>query len=844
MVAPVYATDLTDINLVNTAGGTTGWTAIGTGGAGLASETDYFIQGDGCVSKSGWTAATKGMIYDATTTTIAAGDALFIWVKQNNRNLLDTTTNGGVQVIVGSATGAYDHFYVDGSETEGSDLAGWRNYAIDPTQTPSTTTGSPTNTNFIGCLWKILGSGTLKGSPNGIDAFRHGRELQCTNGETANYATFDGAATYDADTTRAWGLLTPALGNYLFHGAFVMGTTGTAVDFRDSNRSIYVLNDLFVPSTFNEFEIRNASSNVEWTNIQIVHQGTVSPSTMTLNVGTFTGDLCRFVGAGTTTFNSNGSSACTNSTWEDSGQIVLNQADISGSSVLTPTVAADEGAVYDNRTTSGATSLTELEGCTFTMGTNAHHAIRFGTNVAHELTLTNCAFNGFGATNDANDSILRFDATSGSININLINCTVDGSPATTSNFTIDDAAGITVTPVINPVTTLITCIDANGDPVSGARVLVETGDADQVGSPTYDTISYIGGNSVANASTASLSLTHGLTIASGDVLIVMVNGNNTTTDGITDNNGSFPFTQAFQEAHPATASTGQYAIFYRVAGGSEPTSYTFDQAAADRLEWVILQFRNVDNTTPFDVTPSASTRNSSESGTTATAPSINTVTDGAMGICGFFLDSTSSFSAYTNSYTNEVEAATHHQAVAAVSRIFSTAGATGTTSATISADRSSHSQQFALKPSSTPGAPLGFPYRESVSITQSAGTATVTHTDHGLATNDYVVIRGAQPDGYNKQAQITVTGANSYTYSVDSGLSSPATGSPVSSYAPISGTTNASGQIQSSKTWPAAQSLVGWARKTSASPYYKTAPISVADASSGSSTTALMILDE
>jgi hypothetical protein len=142
------------------------------------------------------------------------------------------------------------------------------------------------------------------------------------------------------------------------------------------------------------------------------------------------------------------------------------------------------------------------------------------------------------------------------------------------------------------------------------------------------------------------------------------------------------------------------------------------------------------------------------------------------------------------------------------------------------------------------GGASGFPYQDSVSITQTGGTATVTHTAHGLASNDYVVIRGAQPDGYNKQAQITFVSANSYTYTVDSGLSSPATGSPVSSYAAISGTTNGSGVIQSSKTWPAAQSLAGWARKSTSSPYYRQSAISISDASGGSDVTVQLISDE
>lgn len=617
MVAPVYATDLSDYDQADAVAN---YSALGGGSAGLADETDYFIETPQCVSKAGFTATTKGiMLDDAGSRTVASGDAIFVWGKQNNRNLMDTVANGGMQVVIGNSTSAYDHFYVDGNNSAGSDLAGWRTYAVDPTQTPSTTTGGgAAGTNLVGFLWKILGSGSLKGNPNAIDVQRHGRELTCTDGDAGNgYATFDGAATFDANNTRRWGILTPVAGGYQFHGAFVMGTVSTSVDFRDSNRNIVVLDDPFLPAGFNEFEIRNSSSNVEWTGITIQHLGTNTPSVLTLNVGTFTGDNCRFAGCSTTTFASTGS--CINSQWSLSGRINLNQADISGSSILESTVAADEGAVFDDRTTTGATSITELDNCTFSIGANAHHAIRFGANVDDDITLTGIEFTGFSSTNDANNSTLRFDATTGTMNVNLIDCTVDGNPATTSNVGVDDAAGITVTLVVNPVTTKITVTDTAGTPLQSARVLLETGDN----------------------------------------------------------------------------------------GGAS-----------------------------------------------------------------------------------------------------------------------------------------GFPYQDSVSITQTGGTATVTHTAHGLASNDYVVIRGAQPDGYNKQAQITFVSANSYTYTVDSGLSSPATGSPVSSYAAISGTTDVNGEIQSSKTWPASQSLTGWARKSTSAPYYRQSAISIADASGGSDVSVQLISDE
>jgi uncharacterized phiE125 gp8 family phage protein len=67
------------------------------------------------------------------------------------------------------------------------------------------------------------------------------------------------------------------------------------------------------------------------------------------------------------------------------------------------------------------------------------------------------------------------------------------------------------------------------------------------------------------------------------------------------------------------------------------------------------------------------------------------------------------------------------------------------------------------------------------SLTQTGGTATATVTNHGYITGEYVIIKGATPDGYNGDHQITVVDANTFTYSVSAALASPATGTIKSS---------------------------------------------------------------
>jgi hypothetical protein len=54
---------------------------------------------------------------------------------------------------------------------------------------------------------------------------------------------------------------------------------------------------------------------------------------------------------------------------------------------------------------------------------------------------------------------------------------------------------------------------------------------------------------------------------------------------------------------------------------------------------------------------------------------------------------------------------------------------------------------------------------------------------------------------------------------------SPATGTITSTFAPINALTNSSGVVTDTRTWGADQAIEGWARKSSASPYYKTGPI-------------------
>lgn len=139
-----------------------------------------------------------------------------------------------------------------------------------------------------------------------------------------------------------------------------------------------------------------------------------------------------------------------------------------------------------------------------------------------------------------------------------------------------------------------------------------------------------------------------------------------------------------------------------------------------------------------------------------------------------------------------------------------------------------------------------FPYQESVTIVNSGTTATVAHTGHGMATNDYVVIEGASLQANNGVFQITVNGVDEYEYTMSSTPGSSPTGAITSTFVALYGLSNSSGIVTTSREYGDDQPVSGWARKsTSVGQLYKPGPISeTIDAENGMTTSAILIADE
>lgn len=292
MAAATYTTDLTLVNDAESGTWTelTGYTA---GSAVTVPDTDYYIQGSGCVTQAtgGKTGLQVGMAYDYGSDLGAAwtaGDCFFIWSVFLGGNSIDTLANGGIRLGVGSANGDMKMWYLVGSDYGRNPYGGWQNVVFDPTETETTsdqTIGTPTAGvyQWFGSLLNMVAA-VSKGNLHGVDAIRYGRgQLIVELGDLANgYATFGALATTNDynDVTNGynrWGLFQSQAGSYLWKGLLTLGTTANAVDFRDSNRVIVIDDTRKTYAAFNRIEVNNAASRVDWTNIQFTSLGTLSP---------------------------------------------------------------------------------------------------------------------------------------------------------------------------------------------------------------------------------------------------------------------------------------------------------------------------------------------------------------------------------------------------------------------------------------------------------------------------------------------------------------------------------------------------------------------------------------
>ena len=551
------ATYNTDLQFVNEAEATTGWSEMTgrTSGGAATQEDRSYIQNTYCVSQSTGTATgkTAGLQYDyGSNITWTTGFVFVVWQYWQAPKAIDTWANGGMRFGVGSTAGNVDLWNAQGNDYGRNPYGGWTNVAIDPTYTYDERIGTPSAGAYrIFCSAPNMLSAVSKGNPHCVDAIRYGRgQIKVELGDSGGYGTFAGMANANDANTARWGLFSLQFGTYLWKGLMSIGTATNAVDFRDSTRTIVIDDTPRTYADFNKVEIRHASSRVDWSAITFLTLGTLSKGRLEVvddcdvNI---TG--CTFAGMDTLIFKA--ASDVLLSTILNCGIVTANGAKFNGTVFTGFTGAADASQlVWDTNTDLDG----KIDGCSFTKGTNATHAIQLGTTSPTSVTIRNCTFSGYNASTGQQDSTILVSRTTGTVTINLVSC---------SGTVSYKSAGAIVNISADPVTALVNVKTLAGVNILGATVLLKTS---ATGAFPYNVTVTIT-NSGTTATVAHTS--HGM-VTNDKVLIKGAS--------LQANNGVFSITKTSDNEYtyqmassPGSSPTGTIKCWFVVLSGTTDT---------------------------------------------------------------------------------------------------------------------------------------------------------------------------------------------------------------------------------------------------------------------------------
>lgn len=417
MAAPSYNTDLSPITLAEstTDGGT--WTAIGGGNITLGAGPDFAMQGNNCVDAR-ISATDKGPGVPVATQTLGASDHIFTWVFMATPGLAATLQNAGVAVAIGNSVSALVKYHVEGNDTFGAAGRVARCYPVRPVNSANASApnyrsllGSPNGTvSFVGATANT--TATVRGSNIGVDAIRKGTGIYITAGDSGTPATFAGAATTNDSISNRWGVLSNIAGSsYELQGRFVVGQstagTPTLAYFVDSNKNILLTDTPHSQTDFTQIIVDHASTVFNLTNITIEAGGTTNPGKLVFNNASTTAaiDTCGFVKMGETVLRSG--VTVTGSAWRQCGQITLNGATISNSSIRNSTASTALLA---------GSSVSTLSNVAF-QSAGTGHAIEITATGTY--TLNGITFTGYAASNGSTGNEAVFvNVASGSVTIN------------------------------------------------------------------------------------------------------------------------------------------------------------------------------------------------------------------------------------------------------------------------------------------------------------------------------------------------------------------------------------------------------------------------------------------
>tara|TARA_R110000803_G_scaffold187128_2_gene249490 strand:- start:1658 stop:3466 length:1809 start_codon:yes stop_codon:yes gene_type:complete len=461
MAVATYTTDLTDIDLAEVV---TNYSALGGGGAGLAADIDFAIQGTYSINKQ-VSGALKGIVYDSASVTIIADTHFYVWLYCTTPGMLDTEANGGMRVTIGTSTANYTEWYVKGA-TEYAE-GGWICFPVRYQTTapsPGSITGTPgASPTHVG--GQVFTTASVKAVNFGLDAQRYGSTVTFTGGTVADpEATFTGAADKNDLVANRWGQLSNKPGGFALQGKLKIGDSGNACELLESGKLMTITDTPFTLTDFSEILVENASTILTLDGFTFLGLGTNNLGRFEVITTTATVALTStvFKDFGVCIFGSG--STLTGCSFLTSAAITQNGATITGSTVENNTAAiaitADDAAsISDSSFTSDGTG----------------HAVEIAPVGAGPFTInySGNTDSGYAATDGStgNETILINPATaSADITLNII------GGGTTPTIMEDAGYTGTFTLVVSPVTLDVKVTTTTGTDIENARVIVLVGD--------------------------------------------------------------------------------------------------------------------------------------------------------------------------------------------------------------------------------------------------------------------------------------------------------------------------------------------------------------------------------
>jgi len=423
MTVPSYTEDLTDIATGDEAAGWVELTgddqdaeAYNAQGIPAYEDNEYpYIQGSFAVTQDCTKDTAIGSLaYPVTAITIPTDGAVFIWQCFASAFVLGTYATGGYRICIGSGIGDFNVWYTGGQDKGRMPYGGFENHVVNPTVTRDNWVGATTATiNYVGgAVWVLIGPS--KGEVHQVDAMRYGRGSAIfEHGEAANYCIISGfAAQNDAQANR-WGLIQEQPGGYLWKGRMQLGSITNAVNFRDSNRNIFIDWTPKVTENFNLIEIINSSSSVGLSGFNITCLDTSSASKgrfLMTDAASVSLNTCSFVDMDTFVFNYSS-----------------NTVEILDCTFTRCNQVTQGGATFDGCTFSSATSavsllvddLDNIDNCNF-LSDGSNHAIELTTDHAGgEYTIAGCTYTNYASVSGSTGNECLYNNSGGAVTINV-----------------------------------------------------------------------------------------------------------------------------------------------------------------------------------------------------------------------------------------------------------------------------------------------------------------------------------------------------------------------------------------------------------------------------------------